>query len=128
MIMGMFLGVWFMAVGIYSFYFAFMMKQTGVIKTGWIISRSVQLKESKDLPAFIEIAVKKTNIFAILATIGGVLFIVAVTANFFILMLLCMFVLFGGYVWYSSVIRRAEKKYLSTPLKKKNERKSKRKK
>lgn len=123
MVFGMVMGVWFIVVGAYSFYFAFMMRQTGVIKTGWIVSKNVQLKDSRDLPAFIEIAVKKTNIFAAIATIGGFLFLIAVATNFFTLMLVCILVLIGAYVWYSSVIRSAEKKYLSPSLSKKNKKK-----
>lgn len=119
MIFGIIMGVWILGVGAYSFYFAFMMKQTGVIKTGWIVSKNVQLKDSKDLPKFIEIAVKKTNIFAIIATAGGFLFLIGAATNFFTLMFFCMILLIGTFIWYSSVIRSAEKKYLSPPLKKK---------
>ena len=123
MIFGIIMGIWFMAVGVYSFYYAFMMKHTGTLKTGWIVSKSLQLKESRDLPAFIEVAVKKTNIFAWIATVGGFVFIAAVVANFFILMLLCMLVLIGAYIWYSTGIRNAERQYLTPGLNKKKKRK-----
>lgn len=118
-IFGVLMGVWFVVVGAYSYYFAFMMKQTGTIKTGWIVSKEVQLKESRDLPGFIEAVCKKTNIFATIAMAGGFLFIIGAAANMFTLMLVCMLVLIVAYIWYSSLVRSAEKKYLSPDLKKK---------
>ncbi len=119
MIFGIIMGVWFIAVGVYSYYYAFMMKQTGTIKTGWIVSKNVQLKESRDLPAFVEEVGKKTTIFATIATVGGFLFIIGAVINFLVLMLVCMLVLIIAYVWYSSTVRSAEKKYLAPSLKKK---------
>lgn len=122
MIFGIIMGVWIAAVGAYSFYFAYMMKQTGTIKAGWIISREVQLKESRDLPAFIEIAAKKTTIFAWIALSGGLLTIVGEALKVHSIMAACMLVLIVAYVWYTMTIRKAEKLYLtvSSEKKKKN--------
>lgn len=117
-IFGIIMGIWFVAVGIYSFYYAFMMKQTGTIKAGWIVSRELQLKESRDLSGFIGTVYGKTNIFAGIATVGGFLFIIAVASNKLVLMLLCMLVMFIAYIWYSVVVRKAEKKYLAPENKK----------
>ncbi len=119
MIFGIIMGVWIAAVGAYSFYFAYMMKQTGTIKAGWIISREVQLKESRDLPAFIEIAVKKTTIFAWIALSGGLLTIVGEAVKVHSVMAACMLVLIVAYVWYTMTIRKAEKLYLTVPSDKK---------
>lgn len=116
-IFGIVMGVWFVAVGVYSFYYAFMMKQTGTIKTGWIVSKDIQLKESRDLPAFIEVVGKKTNVFASIATVGGFLFIIGAIINQGMLMILDMVVLFVAYIWYSSTVRKAEKKFLYNPNK-----------
>lgn len=118
-IFGIVMGIWFVAAGVYSYYYAFMMKQTGTIKTGWIVSKEIQLKESRDLPGFIDAVCKKTSVFATIATVGGFLFIIGAIANKLVLMLVCMLVLFVAYVWYSSVVRSAEKKYLVPDLKKK---------
>lgn len=122
-IFGVIMGIWFIAAGVYSFYYAFMMKQTGTIKTGWIVSRQVQLKESRDLPGFIAVVGKKTSTFAAIATIGGFLFVIGVMANQGMLMALCMMVLLCAFVWYSSAVRSAEKQYLAPSLKKKNKKK-----
>lgn len=113
MIFGIIMGVWIAAVGAYSFYFAYMMKQTGTIKAGWIISKEVQLKESRDLPAFIETAVKKTNIFAWIALSGGLFTIAGEALKVHSVMAVCMFVLIVAYVWYTVTIRKAEKLYLT---------------
>lgn len=113
MIFGVIMGVWIAAVGAYSFYFAYMMKQTGTIKTGWIISKEVQLKESRDLPAFIQVAVKKTNIFAWIALLGGLFTIVGEAVKVHSVMAVCMLVLIVAYVWYSMTIRKAERQYLT---------------
>lgn len=119
MVFGVIMGVWIAAVGAYSFYFAYMMKQTGTIKAGWIISKEVQLKESRDLPAFIRIAIKKTNIFAWIAVVGGLFIIVGEALKVHSVMAVSMVVLIAAYIWYSSAMRKAEKQYLSVDLKKK---------
>ena len=116
---GIVVGIWMIGVGAYCLYCAFMMKQTGTIKTGFLVSRDVQLKDSRDLPAFIEIAWKKSLIFGCIAVAGGALFLIGQIVPSYTLMLICMLVIVIAYVWYSSTLRSAEKQYLSPPLRKK---------
>ena len=116
------LGVWMVAVGAYCLYYAFMMKQTGTLKTGFIVSKEIQLKESRNLPAFLEIAIKKCKIFGIFAVSGGAVFIIGYLVNNVYghaFMLLALLVMFGAYVWFSSTLRSAEKEHLLPSLKKK---------
>lgn len=122
------LGIWMIAVGGYCLYYAFMMKQTGTLKTGFIVSREIQLRESRDLPTFIVLAIKKCLIFGAIAVAGGLFFIIAyVMDNVYghALMLLSLIVMFGAYVWFTSTLRSAEKKYLLPSLKKKTGKKRK---
>ena len=79
------------------------------------------------MPGFIEAVCKKTNIFATVATIGGFLFILGVMINQGLLMLICLLVLIVFFVWYSSVVRSAEKEYLLPSLKDKVNHKKKKK-
>lgn len=123
MIYGVILGVWMIAVGVYTLYYAFMMEKTGMIKAGWIIGRDTQLKESRDLPGFVSVAKKKCFIFGWLASIGGILFIFGYIYDWYGVLAVDMLVLIIAYVWFSMTIRKAEKKYLAVDKKEKKRRK-----
>lgn len=121
-LIGIIVGIWFAGVGVYCLYYAFMMKKTGTIKTGFLVSRDVQLKDSKNLPAFVTIAQKKSLIFGSIAVVGGILFVIGQIIPSYILMFICLIVLLVSYIWFSSTLRSAEKKYLAPPLRNRKKR------
>lgn len=118
-IIGIIVGIWFIGVGAYCLYYAFMMKKTGTLKTGFLVSRDVQLKDSSNLPAFVKVAEKNSRIFGCIAAVGGILFLIAQIMPSYTLMLVCLVVMIAAYIWYSSTLRSAEKKYLAPPLRNK---------
>lgn len=116
-------GVWFMVLGAYSFYYASFTMKTGNIKAGWIVGKNIQLKNCKDTKGFINAIYKKSNIFATVDIVGGLGIIVGQLIDFYVLQLISMAVLIGFYFWYSSSVKDAQKKYLSPSFKAKATRK-----
>ena len=119
MIFGIIVGVWFIIVGVYSFYYADSTMKTGNVKAGWIVSKNVQLTNCKNPKGFIDAIYKKTNIFATVDVLGGIGIIVGTALNIYVIELVCLIILLGFYFWYSSAIKAAEKTYLSPSFKKK---------
>lgn len=112
MIWGILLGVWFVAIGGYSVYFAADMKKTGTLKAGWVVSKGIQLKEDSDVPAFIRKVDKHTKIFAVVSIVAGALIVVGETIKVHSITVVCLVILLCFFIWYSTVVRKAEKKYL----------------
>lgn len=121
-VIGLIVGIWFIAVGAYSFYYAAAIKQDGKnIKTGWIVGRNIQLKNCKDTKGFINAIYKKTLVFAGIDIAGGLGFIIAqyIPKVGYVMKIVCMLVLVIDYFIYSSAIKTAQKTYLSPSFKSK---------
>ncbi len=116
-------GIWFIALGAYSFYYASSSKKSGDIKAGWIVGKNIQLKNCKDTKGFINAIYQKTIIFAIVDVCGGLGIIIGTLIDFVVIELISMIVLIVFYFWYSSAVKNAEKKYLSPSFKAKATRK-----
>lgn len=113
-------GLWFIGIGAYSFYYAYATKKDGEnIKAGWIVGKNIQLKNCKDTKGFIKAIYNKTVVFAAIDIIGGIGIIVgqyaagagSVVQAFFMLVLVI------SYLYYSSAVKSAQKTYLSPSFK-----------
>lgn len=116
-------GLWFVVIGVYSYYYASVTKKSGNIKAGWIVGRNIQLKNCKDTSGFVNAIYQKTLIFATIAVVGGLGIIIGQLVNVYAIELICMVALVFAYFWYSSLVKAAEKKYLSPSFKAKAKRK-----
>lgn len=113
-------GIWFIGVGAYSFYYAASTKQDGSnIKAGWIVGRNIQLKNCKDTKGFIKAVYRKTIIFACVDIAGGLGIIIGqyATGIGYVIQIISMVVLVIAYLCYSSAIKSAQKTYLSPSFK-----------
>lgn len=117
------IGIWFILLGAYSFYYASSIKSTGNIKAGWIVGKNVQLKNCKDTRGFINAIYQKTMIFAAVAVVGGFGIIIGQLVKVVFVELIAMIVLVICYFWYSSSVKSAEKTYLSPSFQAKAKRK-----
>jgi len=125
-VMILIVGIWFIAVGAYSFYYAASTKRDGSnIKAGWIVGRNIQLKNCKDTKGFIKAIYKKTIIFASIDIVCGFGLIIGqyATGVGYVIQIVSMVVLVGAYLYYSSAIKSAQKTYLSPSFKAKANRK-----
>lgn len=118
MIYAIIVGMWFVLIGLYSFYFAFSMKKTGTIKAGWMVSRNIQLTECKNIPGYIDYAYPKTMIFGSIVVIMGILLMIGAAVSFHAISAISILVLVVTYFVYSSMMSRAQKEYLTKSLKK----------
>lgn len=116
-------GIWFMALGAYSFYYASSTKKTGNIKAGWVVGKDIQLKNCKDTKGFINAIYNKTLIFASVDMAGGLGIIIGQLVDVYVVELICMIILVVFYFRYSSQVKDAQKKYLSPSFSAKAKRK-----
>lgn len=116
-------GVWFIALGAYSFYYASFSKKSGNIKAGWIVGRDIQLKDCKDTKGFINAIYNKTLMFATVDVVGGAGIIIGQLIPLYVMQLICMIILVVFYFWYSSKIKTAQRKYLTPSFRAKAKRK-----
>lgn len=119
MIFAVIIGIWFILIGLYSFYFASAMKRTGTIKAGWMVSRNIQLTECKDIPGYIEYVYPKTIIFAAIVVVMGLVLIIGEALSVHAVSAVSILVLGVTYLIYSSIMSKAQKTYLTKSLKSK---------
>lgn len=122
-ILGLILGLWFIAIGAYCFYYASATKKTGDVKSGWIVGKNVQLTNCKNPQAFIDAIYQKTKLFGGAAILGGLGIIIGTAIKIYLIELISMVFLVIFYFWYSSVVKTAQKKYLSPSFRAKANRK-----
>lgn len=100
--------------GLYMAYMAYLMKAKGELKTGWLVSKNIDLKKSKDLPGYIKYMFGRTMIFAVITIGYGVMgmydLYVASLGN---VMLAAMVIFFAILLWYAYESVNASKKYLA---------------
>lgn len=118
MVVAIIIGMWFILIGVYSFYFASSMKKTGTIKAGWMVSRNIQLTDCKDIPGYITYVYPKTMRFATLVVAMGFLLIIGEAMSLHIISAVSIMVLGISYVSYTSTMTRAQKTYLTRNLNK----------
>lgn len=118
MILAFIIGVWFIVIGLYSFYFANNMKKSGNIKAGWMVSRNIQLTDCKDIPSYITYTYSRTLVFASLVILFSLMLIIGESIQLHLLSAISILALGIIYIWYSACMNRAQKKYLTQKLKK----------
>ncbi|MBU9728718.1 hypothetical protein [Diplocloster modestus] len=98
--------------GIYCLYAWYLMKVKGEVKTGFLVSKDVDMKKCKDLPGYLAYMGPRTLIFALFTTVyGGICLI-----NDFVLQIgsaifIGMIVFFAALVWFALCTRKAMKTF-----------------
>lgn len=99
--------------GVYSLYTVYAMKQTGEIKTGWLISNQIDVKACKDKEGYIDFISVRTVILGIIIIIYGGIGIInsyLITLPSF-LIYGSMIVFFICLIWFAVSSSKANKIY-----------------
>lgn len=102
------------ACGIYLLYSTIVMKRTGEIKNGWLISKNINLNKSKDKLGYIEYMYIRYIIFSICTCLFGIVgfysnYIQAIAG----LQLAATILFLIAVIWFTMVSIKATRKYLT---------------
>lgn len=102
------------ACGIYMLYSAYLMKTKGELKVGWLVSKNIDLKKSKDVSGYINYMYPRVIIFSICTLIYSFVgFYGTYVASLGLISTVTFFGFFVVVVWFAIVSTRASKRFLS---------------
>lgn len=111
--MGSILDIMILACGLYMLYSAYLMKSRGELKSGWLVSKNINLSNSRDVPGYINYMYSKVIIFSIATIIyAGIGIFNTYVYDIMTIQFLGFGVFFIFVIWFAVCSMKATKKYL----------------